>query len=65
MRKCHRCDIEMVEGFNIKVENGGYGIKICNSKGILAKKIEKPKAAICPKCGEISLYIENTEYISE
>ena len=25
MRKCHRCDIEMVEGFDVKVEGAGYG----------------------------------------
>ena len=59
MRTCCRCNIKMVEGFDIKVEGGGYGIKISDSTGIFAKRIEKPKGAICPECGEISLYIEN------
>jgi hypothetical protein len=55
----------MVEGFDIKVEGGGYGIKISDGTGILAKRIEKPKVAICPECGEISLYIENIDGISK
>jgi hypothetical protein len=63
MRKCHRCDIDMIEGFDIKVEGGGYGIKVAKGKGISAKRMEKPKVAICPKCGEISLYMENIEGI--
>jgi hypothetical protein len=55
----------MVEGFDIKVEGAGYGIKISDGTGIFAKRIEKPKVAICPECGEISLYIENINDISK
>jgi hypothetical protein len=51
----------MLEGFDIKVEWGGYGIKISDGTGIFAKRLEKPRVAICPKCGEISLYIENAD----
>jgi hypothetical protein len=53
----------MVEGFDVKVEGAGYGIKIASGTGIFASRIEKPKVAICPKCGEISLYIENIDEI--
>jgi len=53
----------MIEKFDIKVERGGYGIKIASSTGIFAKRIEKPKVAICPQCGEISLYIENLDEV--
>ena len=63
MRKCCRCQSDMVDGFDIKVQGGGYGITIASSTGILAKRIEKPKVAICPQCGEISLYIENLNEI--
>jgi hypothetical protein len=56
--------MEMVEGFDLKVECAAYGIKISDGTGIFAKRIEKPKVAICPKCGEISLYIEDTDEIS-
>jgi hypothetical protein len=55
----------MIEGFDVKVEGAGYGIKIAKGTGIFAKRIEKPKVAICPKCGEISLYVENMDGISE
>ncbi len=65
MRKCYRCNIKMAEGFDLKVEGGAYGIKISDGKGVFAKRIEKPKVAICPKCGEISLYIENVDRINK
>lgn len=55
----------MVEGFDVKVEGAGYGIRIATGTGIFASRIEKPKVAICPKCGEISLYIENIDQISK
>lgn len=55
----------MIEGFDVKVENAGYGIKISKGTGILAKRLEKPKVAICPKCGEVSMYVENLDEISK
>ena len=63
MRICPQCQCEMIERFDVKVE-GGYGIKIAAGTGIFADRIEKPKVAVCPKCGEISLYIENVDKIS-
>lgn len=63
MRICPQCQSEMIEGFDVKVESAGYGIKISKGTGILAKRLEKPKVAICPKCGEISLYVENLDEI--
>jgi len=51
----------MLEGFDIKIEWAGYGIKISDGTGMFAKRLEKPRVAICPKCGEISLYIENVD----
>ena len=63
MRVCKHCNSNMVEGFDVKVEGGAYGIKISKGDGIFAKRLEKPKVAICPKCGEISLYIENIDEI--
>ena len=58
MRDCIRCGSEMMEDLDIKVDMQGYGIRI-TKLGIFSGTIEKPKAAVCPKCGEISLYIEN------
>ncbi len=64
MRVCVRCQTKMIENCDVKVEGAGYGIKVALGTGIFAKRIGKPKVAICPKCGEISLYIENIEKFS-
>lgn len=64
MRTCKQCDCEMVNGFDIKVDGASYGIKITKNSTIFSEKIEKPKVAICPKCGEVSLYIEKLDKIS-
>lgn len=63
MRICKHCNSNMIEGFDVKVEGAAYGIKISKGDGIFAKRLEKPKVAIYPKCGEISLYIENVDEI--
>lgn len=65
MRICRQCECEMIEGFDVKVEGAGYGIKISKGTSIFSNRIEKPKVAICPKCGEISLYIENINKVSQ
>ena len=59
MRKCIRCQNEMVENLDIKVDAQGYGIKI-TKKGVFGNTIQKPKVAVCPYCGEVSLYLEDT-----
>ncbi|MFQ6871917.1 nucleic acid-binding protein [Romboutsia timonensis] len=64
MRTCKQCDSEMVNGFDIKVDGTSYGIKITKNSTIFSERIEKPKVAICPKCGEVSLYIEKLDKIS-
>ena len=66
MRKCYRCATEMVEGFEIQVPSELFGaVKIIDGAGLFAKVIAKPKVAICPECGEVSLYIENVNDISK
>ena len=63
MRKCIRCSAEMIENLDVKVDMAGYGIKI-TQEGVFGNTIQKPKVAVCPNCGEISLYIENTSKLS-
>lgn len=63
MRICHHCKIEMLEGFDVKIEGSGYGIKISKGTGMFAKRLEKPKVAICPQCGEVSIYLEHLDDI--
>ncbi len=52
MRKCLRCGAEMEEGFKF---TGGFG-NVIRKKGLSAKAVY-PEAAVCPKCGEISIYV--------
>lgn len=60
MRKCIRCGTEMKENCTIKVQGAGYGIVMSTEKNKLLKgRIGEPNVAICPKCGEISIYIED------
>lgn len=51
----------MVEGCSIRVEGAGYGIVMAtDDKRVFATRIGKPRVAICPNCGEVSIYVENT-----
>ena len=60
MRKCIRCGNDMRENCTIKVEGGGYGIVMStNENKLFGERIGKPKVAICPKCGEVSIYVED------
>jgi ribosomal protein L32 len=61
MRKCMRCQTEMIENCDIKIEGGGNGIVIASGTKVFASRLGKPKVTICPNCGEVSLYIDNVE----
>jgi len=62
MRKCLRCEENMVENLEIIVSNGAYGI-VVKEKGILKNSLEKIKCAVCPLCGYTEPYIEDTTKI--
>lgn len=65
MRKCIRCQSDMIENCAVKVEGAGYGIVMAtDDKHLFANRIGKPKVAICPKCGEVSIYIENPDILN-
>ncbi len=64
MRKCIRCQTEMIENLDIKVDMQGYGIKITRY-GVFGDTVQKPKVAVCPACGETSLYIEDTSKLKK
>ena len=62
MRKCIRCGSEMKENCAIKVEGAGYGIILSSDENkLFGGRMGKPKVAICPNCGEVSVYMENIE----
>lgn len=60
MRICKNCNIEMIEGYKIKVNNATLLAHISISGESFN---EKPRVAICPKCGEVSIYVENIKGI--
>ena len=64
MRKCLRCETEMIENLEIMVSNGGYGIDV-REKGIFKSSIGKIKCAVCLKCGYTENYIENIDKIKK
>jgi hypothetical protein len=53
----------MKEGFDISVEGSNWKLKVRETTKVFAKTVDRPKIAICPKCGEISLYIDSPEDI--
>lgn len=68
MRKCHRCGEEMKEDYGLKISSFIAGIApviLSKGQGVLSDELGKVKAAVCPNCGEISLYTENKKVLDE
>ena len=63
-RKCIRCECEMKENYDVKVEGGAYGLKI-TKPGIFKDNLGKVHAAVCPECGYLELYLEDTVKIKK
>ena len=60
MRKCIRCEFEMRENYDVKVESGAYGLKI-TKQGIFKGNLGKVHVAVCPKCGYLEFYLGDTD----
>lgn len=60
-----RCGTEMIEGNDLKVEGAGYGIVFTKGKKVFGKRLGKPEIAVCPCCGEISMYIKDVSKLNE
>jgi len=57
---CIHCETEMIKDCHIQVEKAMYGLKIKKNKsGFFNNISEKPKAAVCPDCGYVALYIDD------
>ena len=62
MRKCVRCNIAMIENCGIKVKGAAYGLVLTDDENKWwGGRMEQPKVAICPQCGEVSIYLENVD----
>lgn len=62
LRKCLRCNTEMIENLDVKVEGAAYGIKI-TQQGIFKESLGKLKCAACSECGYAEMYCEDTTKI--
>ena len=58
MRKCIRCNCEMKEEYGLKIS-----VILSKGQGTFSKDLGKIKAAVCPYCGEVSLYIDDLKSI--
>lgn len=69
MRKCHRCGEGMKEDYGLKIRSlmfaGIAPVFLSKGQGVLSDELGKVKAAVCPNCGEISLYTENSKVLNE
>ncbi|GAA0086534.1 hypothetical protein UT300007_29740 [Clostridium sp. CTA-7] len=65
MRKCLRCDEVMIEDYMLKTENitSTASVVLGKGSGVLSDNKGKIKAAICPKCGEISIFFDKLDKI--
>ena len=64
MRKCLRCESDMIEGLGVMVSGGGYGIDV-REKGLFKGSLGKIKCAVCKSCGYVENYIEDLEKIKK
>ncbi len=65
MRECIRCKAEMREDCDIRVQGTGYGIVLASVVSKLFRgRMGRPKVAICPKCGEVSIYLEDIDKLN-
>ena len=63
MRQCTRCKTEMVDNYSLKASNISAiaTILLAKGNGILSNELGKIKVAVCPNCGELSLYFDQLE----
>jgi len=61
VRKCIRCGADMVEDVAVRNEGYAYGLNVTTDSKWFPRRISKVKAAVCPECGEVSLFIDPKE----
>ncbi|MCD7959236.1 MAG: nucleic acid-binding protein [Ruminococcus sp.] len=61
MRNCLRCGTVMTESGTVCMTDATAFTISLNSKKTMRSNVGRPLAAVCPKCGEVSLYIPDVE----
>ncbi len=55
MRKCMRCDVEMLDDYTLKGTKSELYIQ---KSGICGLTLNTVKIAVCPKCGQVELFVD-------
>ena len=56
----------MQEGCTVKVEGAGYGVVLSTQENkLFSGRIGKPRVAVCPACGEVSIYLDDVGKLKE
>jgi ssDNA-binding Zn-finger/Zn-ribbon topoisomerase 1 len=64
--KCNLCQTEMIKDCGVNVQYDLTGITISKKgTGFFNKVTAKTKAAVCPNCGYVALYIDDYEKFKE
>lgn len=62
-RMCTRCGSVMKSGYELGIKGSGMTVKLKEEDMLMGKGISRLKAAVCPECGEVSIYLEDPEVI--
>ena len=54
----------MVEELSLMVTGGGYGLDV-REKGMFKGSLGKVKCAVCPECGYLEAYLDDTAAIKK
>lgn len=60
MNECLRCKKALIKDLEVYAE-GSFQVEVSDKKRVLTKHRAKVKAAVCPICGDVSLYLEGNE----
>ncbi len=61
MRECLRCKTQMKEDCDLR-SGSNYKLTLTKStKNLFPGAIDFIKVAVCPKCGEISIYVDQSK----
>lgn len=64
MRKCLRCEAEMIENLSMMAYDSGFGLDV-REKGLFKGSLGKIRCAVCPECGYTETYIEDTQKLKD